>query len=282
MCASLPDMPRPAPSPAPRLLAFDLDGTLIPDGGLIVPLATRAALGRLHALGVKVAVITGRDSPPSDVLDAARPDAVATNNGGSISIGGRPHTEIHFDQADLLAVLAHTLQDARVIAFTAGRIYVDAPPGTPTPPWLAQRDHAPLAELERSHDRVLKVGFYHPGIRGWRDALSQSHPHLVLTGAQPPYSDFLTVTPSGADKGAALVAVAQALGIDMQRTVAFGDSDNDLAMLELAGQAVQLGDLPLLRPHADVTLEGPEALGAYLDTLAQRLEQAAAQPVETL
>ena len=57
----------------------------------------------------------------------------------------------------------------------------------------------------------------------------------------------------------------------MAHTVAFGDSDNDLAMLEVAGHAVQLGHLPLLRPHADTVLSGPEALGGYLDALADRL-----------
>ena len=53
--------------------------------------------------------------------------------------------------------------------------------------------------------------------------------------------------------------------------MAFGDSDNDVAMLEVAGHAVQLGDLPLLRAHADEMLSGPEALGAYLDALADHL-----------
>ena len=264
-------MLRPAnPSDSPKLLAFDLDGTLISDGGLLVPQATRAALGRLRTLGVRVAVITGRDQAPPDVLDAAQPDAVATNNGGTISVGGELHTEAHFGPEDLRAVLAHGLHDARVIAFTAGRIYVDAPPGTPTPDWLRQRPYAPLAAIPVG-EKILKVGFYHPGIRGWKDALNASHPHLVMTGAQEPYTDFLTVTPSGAHKGAALIAIAGALGIDMAHTVAFGDSDNDLAMLEVAGHAVQLGSLPLLRPHADDTLSGPEALGAYLDTLAERL-----------
>ena len=59
------------------LLAFDLDGTLIPEGGLMVPQSTRRALARLNALGVKIAIITGRDVPPDDVLDAAQPTAVA-------------------------------------------------------------------------------------------------------------------------------------------------------------------------------------------------------------
>lgn len=263
-------MTRP-PVPHPRLLAFDLDGTLIAEGGHKVPLATRAALSRLHALGVRVAVITGRDQAPPDVLDAARPDAVATNNGGTIRVGERLHAEAQFGSEDLLAVLAHGLDGARVMVFTAERIYVDLPAGTPTPDWLHQRPRSPLAALEHDRPRILKVGFYHPGIRGWRDALSASHPHLVLTGAQDPYPDFLTVTPAGADKGAALVAIAQTLGVDMAHTTAFGDSDNDLAMLQVAGHAVQLGALPLLRPHADETLSGPEALGAYLDALADRL-----------
>ncbi len=259
------------PPVSPLLLAFDLDGTLIPDGGLTVPAATRAALARLRTSGVQVAVITGRDAAPADVMDAARPAAVATNNGGTVRIDGQHHLELHFGQDDLQSVLAHGLEDARVIAFTAGRIYLSAPAGTPTPDWLKDRPHAPLSELPGG-EKILKVGFYHPGIRGWRDALSQSHPHLVMTGAQEPYTDFLTVTPAGAHKGAALIAIAGALGVGMAQTVAFGDSDNDVAMLEVAGHAVQIGSLPLLRPHADEALSSPEALGAYLEKLAERLE----------
>ncbi|WP_425147946.1 HAD-IIB family hydrolase [Deinococcus sp.] len=253
------------------LLAFDLDGTLLPDGGQRVPPATRAALRRLHALNIPVAIITGRDMPPDDVLDAAQPTAVATNNGGRILLGGTLHRETRFDPADLKAVLAHELDDARVMAFTADKVYVDIPPNTPVPQWLAYRPHAPLSEAPAQG--VLKVGFYHPDIRGWRDALAESHPHLVMTGAQPPYTDFLTITPAGADKGAALLAIAQGLGIELADTMVFGDSDNDLAMLELAGVAVQVGHLPLLRPYAHEVLDGPETLGAYLEALAERLER---------
>lgn len=265
-------MPGPLPSPPQLLLAFDLDGTLIPDGGLTVPADTRAALSRLRGLGVAVAVITGRDLPPPDVLDAARPQAVATSNGGRIELNGVLHREVHFSPDDLRAVLAHGLEGARVIAFTMRRVYVDLPPGEETPPWLARREHAPLSQLPHDDGQILKVGFYHPDIQGWRDALGESHPHLVMTGAQDPYPEFLTVTPKGADKGAALVAIAQALGVSLTRTWAFGDSDNDVAMLEVAGHAVQVGGLPLLTPHADEVVAGPQELGAFLDGLAARLE----------
>ncbi len=97
----------------------------------------------------------------------------------------------------------------------------------------------------------------------------------MVTGAQPPYPEFLTVTPAGAHKGAALTLLAGKLGIPLERTVVFGDSDNDLAMFEVADYAVQSGNLPLLAEHADEQISGPEGLAAWLEGLAQQLEEQA-------
>ncbi|QBY10386.1 HAD family phosphatase [Deinococcus metallilatus] len=266
-----PVKPRP-PADLPLLLAFDLDGTLIPDQGREVSAKTAEALARLRALGVRLAIITGRDTPPSAVRDAVCPDAVATNNGGRIEIGGELHAEARFTPAELQAVLAHELEDARVAVFTADGLYVNLPPGREPEAWMRARGYRPLAEAPT--EGILKVGFYHPGVADFAARLRVSHPHLVLTGAQPPYTEFLTVTPVGAHKGAALTLIAEALEIPLDRTVAFGDSDNDQAMLELAGYAVQLGTLPLLAPHADEQVASPGALGAYLHRLADRLEEA--------
>lgn len=258
------------PADLPLLLAFDLDGTLIPEQGREVPPGTAQALARLRALGVRLAIITGRDAAPGPVWEAAQPDAVATNNGGRIEIDGQVHTEARFSAHELEAVLAHELEDARVVVFTPDALYVDLPPGTEPEGWMRARQVRPLAEAPPGG--ALKVGFYHPGVADFAARLRETHPHLVLTGAQPPYEQFLTVTPTGAHKGAALTLIAEALGVPLERTVAFGDSDNDVAMLELAGYAVQLGALPLLAPHAHARVAGPEALGEYLHGLARRLE----------
>lgn len=255
----------------PRLLAFDLDGTLILEASLTVPAATVSALARLRQLGVQAAIVTGRDQPPPGVLEAARPVAVATSNGGHIELGGQMHTSLRFSETELAAVLGHQLGDARVIAFTHRAIYVDVPPGVAAPEWLAQREHRPLRDAPAGE--VIKVGFYHPEVASWRDELrGGGYGHLVFTGAQPPYPEFLTVTPTGADKGAALSVIAQQLGVPMERVTAFGDSDNDEAMLALAGRAVQVGHLPLLAPYAHEQVERPEELGAYLHALADELE----------
>lgn len=259
------------PAFAPQLLAFDLDGTLIQDGGTSVPEVTAAALYRLKSLGVRVALVTGRDFPPRAVAEAISFDALSTNNGGRVQIGEELRRNAQFSPADLRAVLAHELADARTVLFDSQGIYVDLPAGREPEPWMVARSFKPMREAPR--EGIVKVGFYHPDVAGHAQRLRTSHPHLVVTGGQEPYAQFLTVTPEGANKAAALTLLAEGLGVPLERTVAFGDSDNDEVMLELAAFAVQVGTLPLLTPHADAQLPDHTHLAAYLDDLAERLEQ---------
>ncbi len=248
-------------------MAFDLDGTLITEQGREVDATTAQALARLRELGVKLAIITGRDLAPDAVMDVMQPHAVATNNGGRIVVDGELHSEARFTPADLEAVLAHELTGARIVLFTAQRLFVDLPRGTEPEPWMIARNYAPLSEAPVGD--VLKAGFYHPGVADFAGRLRQSHPHLVLTGAQDPYLSFLTITPEGAHKGAALTLIADALQLPHDRAVAYGDSDNDEAMLEVAGYAVQVGRLPLLARHAHTRLDRQTELGAYLSAWAR-------------
>jgi HMP-PP phosphatase len=268
----VPTQPQTTQPPAtlPLLVAFDLDGTLIADGSRDIPASTAEALARLKALGVQVAIITGRDLPPDAVREAVQPDAVATNNGGRIEIGGQLHQESRFGPGDLEAVLAHELDDARMVLFAADCLYVDIPENLEPEPWMLLRTHKPISEAPQ--EDIQKVGFYHPGVADFAGRLRLSHPHLVLTGAQPPYPHFLTVTPDGAHKGAALTLIAEALNVPIEYTIAFGDSDNDQAMLEVAGHAVQVGTLPLLAQHAHQQLPDHLALAEYLNGLADRVE----------
>lgn len=251
----------------PRLLAFDLDGTLIADGGVSLPEATAEALARVRAAGLKLAIITGRDQPPRAVREAMQPDVVATNNGGRVEVDGTLHAEARFSAADLQAALAHELADARVVVFTGDHIYVDLPAGRDPEPWMLARSYKPMQEAPS--EGIVKIGFYHPQVAGHAERLRRSHPHLVMTGAQAPYEQFLTVTPAGAHKAAALTLAAEALNIPLAHTVAFGDSDNDEVMLEVAGFAVQVGQLPLLARHANAQVPSHREVAAYLDGLLE-------------
>lgn len=62
---------------------------------------------------------------------------------------------------------------------------------------------------------------------------------LVLTSSLP---DNIEVNALGADKGHALEALAQRLGIPREKVMALGTSGNDVTMLEYAGVSVCMGD----------------------------------------
>jgi hydroxymethylpyrimidine pyrophosphatase-like HAD family hydrolase len=76
-------------------------------------------------------------------------------------------------------------------------------------------------------------------------------------------------------KGSGLTFVAAQLGLDLKRVVAFGDGENDVELLDVAGFGVAVEDAhPRLRAIADWTCGGPEDEGvasvidAALDSLA--------------
>ena len=64
------------------------------------------------------------------------------------------------------------------------------------------------------------------------------------------------MTAAGVDKGEALLALADTLGIPRAQTLAVGDSENDRAMLEKAGvAAVMANGMPEIKALADLVSE---------------------------
>ena len=68
--------------------------------------------------------------------------------------------------------------------------------------------------------------------------------------------DNIEVTAAGVDKGNALLALADRLGIPHENTLAVGDSENDRAMLEKAGiAAVMANGMPQIKALGDLVSE---------------------------
>lgn len=254
-------------NPRMRLIAFDLDGTLL-DHDKTVPARSVAAVERLRDHGCRIAIITGRSRVPNDVLEGIRPDAVATNNGGTVRVGDRVVARHAFAPGEVAAIDAALPEAADVIAFGADEVFVRDPSKAP-PAWLGDRTLLPLAAAQGVE--VYQFSFHHPDARQFAPALERAG-DFALTGGIAPYLDFMTVTPRLANKGQALRDLAAAFGLPLGRTVAFGDSDNDVAMFEVAGVAVQVGDAECLAPHAHQRVSC-SALGlpGWLEELAGEL-----------
>lgn len=58
----------------------------------------------------------------------------------------------------------------------------------------------------------------------------------------PRENDFYEIVPKGSSKAAAIRYMADRLGIPMENTVAIGDSNNDLSMLQCAGVSIAMGN----------------------------------------
>lgn len=89
---------------------------------------------------------------------------------------------------------------------------------------------------------------------------------LVLTSSIP---DNIEVNAAGADKGAALQALAGRLGIPQAGVMALGDNGNDVTMLRYAGVSVCMGDGSEEAKAAAKYLTGPHTE----DGLAQAIER---------
>ncbi len=81
---------------------------------------------------------------------------------------------------------------------------------------------------------------------------------------------YLDVTALEANKGAGIVALSAAIGVDLAETAAIGDQNNDLPMLERAAYAVAMGNAPAnVQKAADAVTRGNDADGVAhaIDTL---------------
>lgn len=244
-----------------RLLALDLDGTVLNNAKRITP-ATRKALEAAIAAGVIVLPASGRPLTGlcQEFLDIPGVEYALTSNGAAVyrlSDGAAIHTD-YLDTA-LAAELMERLGKLEIMAtfFAAGRGYASDRQLALLPRLSVSepvRDYlrASRTVLEdpvsfiREHGQVEKftLNFLHDSGGGWVDlagvrAVLDDHPGLSIVSGG---TDNLEITAPTASKGAALLALADYLGIPHAQTMACGDSENDLAMLDAAGFSVAMAN----------------------------------------
>lgn len=75
---------------------------------------------------------------------------------------------------------------------------------------------------------------------------------------------FTEIVPKGVNKGSALEIVSDMLDIDHKDIIAFGDNENDIEMLQLAGTGVAMGNAPdHVKIEADIVADTNDEDGIY-------------------
>lgn len=234
-----------------RLLAVDLDGTLLQRDGSVLP-TDLAALQAATAAGVAVVIATAR--PPRAVLPALRrfgPPVIHYN--GSLVLGpggmaGPPllHRPLDAATAAEVAALARCLEptcslDAEVLdawhtdrvnpALTTATSAVSTPDRLVPLGELFDRPVTKLMVLDEPEriTRLLSALRTAPSLAG-RIRVVVSDAHL------------LQVVHPEVDKAAAVAWVAGRLGLGAADVDAIGDAPNDADMLRAAARSLAVGD----------------------------------------
>ena len=260
-----------------KILAFDLDGTLLDDSKQI-PQDNIDAVKRAAARGVQIVPATGRiyKGIPEELKSLPFMRWFITANGSylydAVEDRAAARAEIpaeeavaFFEYADTLGVLYDCYQDNWGY-MTADMLKV-APGIIPDPGVrkLITDLRAPVPELkaylrEKGTDvQKLQLYFTDMQLRArMLEELPERFPHLAFSTSMP---FNIEVNAPAATKGQCLMSLCRILGVEPKDSMALGDGTNDLDMLELSGIGVAMANAapPLLKAADYVTLSNNEA-----------------------
>ena len=230
--------------PTIRLIALDLDGTLLDSSEKISP-ANRAAIAFARGAGLHVVIVTGRgsDAPLEFGRALGLTDPVICAHGALTkdcpSGKERRHVAIPREVATPLIEFAQERGlDAAIYAgerfhrLAGAPRYMDDMRG---PTWVEVPDLIPLAERDSTFIRFFG--------REAVDAITERFAGLPVHFKFETWGNFeeLAVTSLDATKERALAAVSKDLDVPARAVLAIGDSRNDVPMLRWAGVGVAMG-----------------------------------------
>ena len=258
----------------PRLVATDLDGTLLDAEGRVSD-RTRAVLDELDARDVPVVFTTGR--PVRWMVDLW--DAVGGHGLAICSNGGIVYDVAARRVRDFSAV-------PRAVGLEVAELVRAAVPGTTfavehTSGWASEQSfprHPDDADVRHQGtwesiygDDVVKVLAVHRDLdpeEFWRQ-VDAAVGTLVTTTWSSTFA-LVEISAAGVTKATTLARVAAEMGVGAEDVVAFGDMPNDLPMLEWAGTSYAMANAhPSVRELADHLAPGndDDGVAVVLDDL---------------
>ena len=250
------------------LVAFDIDGTLMPSDGTRMSERTMRTLREAVAAGIEVCIATGRRAayamPLLDPIGLAPETVLISSNGASTrdfagNLMDRFYLEL--DTARALCGELRPFGGTMVFTFDTGH--------------NPDRRDLVLESMDRLHDRIALW------VEANREHIEQVDPlERVFDRGEPPmqgmvcgtvaemdaaerhllttpfaaqiemhrteYADrdlsILDILPLGCNKGVALSKLAASRGLPREMVMAVGDNWNDVEMLRWAGQPVLMGN----------------------------------------
>lgn len=251
---------------APRLVATDVDGTLLDPDDRVTPRAA-AVIGSAVAAGVEFVLVTGRPPrwiPPVTTQLAVARLAVCANGSVLYDAVADEVLWVRALEPDALVRLAELVTETlpgsglgvERVAVGAGAYDDETSQFVAEPDYRhawAGADHQRAPRPELLTRPAVKMLVRCPQLSS--DAMIAALAPVVGDVADLTFSHprgLVEISPPRVTKATGLAAVAAQLGIPAADVVAFGDMPNDLEMLRWAGHGVAMGNAhPALLEVAD-------------------------------
>ena len=248
-----------------KLIAIDIDGTLLPTGGTIISERNRQALRQAESAGVEIVIATGRRQAYAAPLIepmGLKPETVLITSNGTVT---RTLAGERMERALLPVETARELCGA-LRQFGGTTVFTFDQDG---------RGELVIESLEQLH---LRIALWVEANREWLEEIrplerafdaGEAPVQGMICGtveemnraeawlAASPYAEkiemhqtqyparnlsILDILPPGYSKGLALEKLARRRGLRREETMAIGDNYNDLEMLKFSGHPVLMGN----------------------------------------
>ena len=282
-----------------KMIAIDLDGTLLAPDGKVTP-RTKAAIHQCLSAGMLVCFATGRNWTESrTVLETVSHFDHAVFAGGAIVIDTQNEVILHRQMVDpqLAREICGVLEEAghAVLALqdtgAAGVDYLisdEVPVNAETMHWMSVTNakvHHVRKLSEFSHEHTLRLGIIaEPAqvARVYEQVESRFGTRVVLQRIFVPQAgvEVMEIFDPSVNKWEGIQHIARRHAILPEQIIAIGDDVNDIAMLTQAGLGVAMGNArPEIQALAKQVIKSNRE-----DGLAQFLEELvshhAVEPVE--
>ncbi len=230
-----------------RLVAFDLDGTLMDAGENVVHPPVRHAIQLALKKGIIITLATGRpfSFTRSVAAELGLEAPLICYQGGVIQqMDGQVLRNISFSTQALEAPVALARQRGwQCYVEVDGFLFLDG--GTDYDQVLFDIHAGPsctVPDLTAVQPSPNQFSVYLPaGVTAEHVGELQAAFGPAATVMRT-HANFINAIPAGVSKGSALAWLAERLGIAQSAVMAVGDSDNDASMVRWAGVGVAMGD----------------------------------------
>lgn len=261
-----------------KLVASDLDGTLLPEGTPDINPELFDVIRKLKKKGITFVAASGRQYiSMKNVLYPVRDEIRFISDNGAYGVNGAEVTECRSFSPKLLQEIieyVRGLEDVFVLVSTPDGAYTDSR-DPELIEWIRTGYRLNMEVVEdilKVKEPIIKVAIYGKTA----DAVTLAKPALERFGGRASvmssgehWVDFMECN---VDKGTALRKIQEELGIKPEETMAFGDNNNDIGLLQCARESYAVAKArPELKKVAKYVLT-EEGQDAVLEVLKELLE----------